>query len=398
MRVSLFFMNFGPYHIARIAALSRRCVVLPIELHACSSDYLWGTGGFQMFERSTLLESTESRGSNHEVVRERLCRALDRLKPDVLAVPGWWEPASLAAIEWATAAGVPVIMMSESTRTDERRLAHREYLKRQVIRMCAAAIVGGKPHASYIQELGMDEARVMDGYDVVDNRHFSQGAAAARSAPASTRKELELPEHYFLASSRFLPRKNLLRLIAAYDLHRQQAGANPWSLVILGYGSQEREIRAEVAKRNLLPWVRLTGFQPYDRLPAYYGLAGAFIHPALAEPWGLVVNEAMAAGTVPIVSKACGCAPDLIADGETGLQFDPENVEELSRLMVRISVEEDLRVRLAKNAEIRIQEWSPDRFAQNFMRAAQIALSGNSRPISLVARACLWTLLLRRAS
>ena len=378
MRVCLFFKNFGPYHVARIAALSAQCSVLPIELSATSLEYRWGSGEHESFHRTTLLPGAEARSASQSVVRDRLLQTLDRHRPDVLAVPGWWEPASLAAIEWAAATRVPVIMMSESARNDERRWAHREFVKRQVMRMCSAAIVGGKPHARYLRDLGMDAARVLDGYDVVDNRHFSQGAAAARKDCGGTRAELRLPEQYFLASSRFLPRKNLIRLIAAYHLYRRQVGAcHAWSLIILGYGRQEQEIRAEVAARNLLPWVRLTGFQPYRRLPGYYALAGAFIHPALTEPWGLVVNEAMAAGTVPIVSKTCGCAPDLVTHGETGFQFDPEDVDELSRLMGRISSEPDLRARLAKNAASRIEDWSPNRFARNFMYAAQVALDGS---------------------
>ncbi len=396
MRACVFFKNFGPYHVARIAALSAQCSVLPVELFETSSEYAWGSGEHESFRRTTLVSCEEARSADHAVVRKRLLTALNRFKPEVLAVPGWWEPASLAAIEWAAAAGVPVIMMSETTRTDERRRAHREYVKRQVIRMCSAAIVGGKPHARYIRDLGMDAARVVDGYDVVDNQHFSRGARAARSQAAATRVELGLPDHYFLASSRFLPRKNLLRLIAAYDLYRGQLpSSRTWSLVIIGYGIQEEEIRSEVAKRNLLPWVRLTGFQPYDSLPGYYGLAGAFVHPALAEPWGLVVNEAMASGIVPLVSETCGCAADLVTDGETGFQFDPEDLGQLSGLMIRISGQQDLRKRLAKNAESRIQEWSPDRFAQNFMLAAQLAIGGGLRSIPFVAKVCLWTLLHR---
>jgi glycosyltransferase involved in cell wall biosynthesis len=242
----------------------------------------------------------------------------------------------------------------------------------------------------------MEPSRILDGYDVVDNKHFAEGASAARDDMSVTRSRLKLPEQYFLASSRLIPRKNLKHLIAAYDLYQRQTGAvRAWSLVILGYGSQEEELRAEVAKRGLLPWVHLMNFQPYNKLPAYYGLAGAFVHPALTEPWGLVVNEAMAAGVVPLVSKTSGCAPDLVTDGETGFQFDPRDAGQLCVAMTRVSGEPALRTRLAKNAEARIQEWSPDRFAGNFMLAAQIALSGTHGPPSRMAKTCI-RILLRR--
>jgi glycosyltransferase involved in cell wall biosynthesis len=396
LKICLFFKNFGPYHIARIAALSRRCLVLPIEVSENSSEYLWGDGEYRSFTRTTLLSSAESATVGQALIRDRLIGTLDRLAPDVLVVPGWYEPASLAALKWARVSKVPVIMMSESTQHDDRRYSHREFVKRQIIRMCSGAIVGGTPHAAYMQELGMKPSRIVDGYDVVDNDHFAHGAATARRDAEMRRTEFRLPANYFLASSRFIPRKNLLRLIAAYELYRRHIPDDrAWHLVILGYGSQEQELRAEIERRRLQSWVNIQGFQPYNRLPTYYGLAGAFIHPALREPWGLVVNEAMAAGLPPLVSKAAGCAMDLVTDGETGFQFDPENVEQLASLMARISLDRDLRLQLSKQAENRIREWSPARFADNLLRVARTALDLKSQPAPFLARICLQTLLHR---
>jgi glycosyltransferase involved in cell wall biosynthesis len=396
LKVCLLFKNFGPYHVARIAALSRQCLVLPIEISKTSSEYRWGDGEFRSFSRTTLLSAAESASAGQALIRDRLIGNLVRLAPDVLAVPGWYEPASLAAIKWARASNVPVVMMSESTRNDEHRYPHREFVKRQIVRMCSAAVVGGTPQAAYMQELGMEPSRIVDGYDVVDNDHFAHGAAAARNDSDSKRSEFQLPGNYFLASSRLIPRKNLLRLIAAYQLYRRQIGdGHAWHLVILGYGSQEPELHAEIERRGLQSWVSLQGFQPYNRVPTYYGLAGAFIHPALSEPWGLVVNEAMAAGLPPLVSKAAGCAADLVTDGETGFQFDPENVEQLGSLMAPISRDRELRFHLSKQAENRIREWSPTRFANNLLRVARTALDFKSEPAPFLARVCLQTLLHR---
>ena len=344
----------------------------------------------------TTLLSSEIPATNGRLVHPRLLETLERLRPDAVAVPGWWEPASLAAIQWARRARVPAIMMSESNRHDEPRYVHREFMKRQVIRMCSAALVGGSSHAGYVRDLGMDPSRIADGYDVVDNEHFARGAAAARNHADAKRAEFQLPANYFLASSRLIPRKNLLRLIAAWDLYRNQIESRPpWSLVIVGYGAEEQAIRAEIESRGVSPWVKLMGFQPYEKLPVFYGLAGAFIHPALSEPWGLVVNEAMAAGLPCLVSSACGCAPDLVKHGETGFQFDPQNIAQLAALMVRVSLDTELRTRLARNAESAIREWSPARFGNNLANLARNALNNQKTSHSILASACLRTLLLR---
>src|ERR1051325_7813925 len=109
MRACLFFSNFGPYHVARIAAVAEQCTVLPVELWANSAEYLWGDGRYQGFLRTTLVGGDEVKTVGRPIVCERLVKTLARLKPDVLAVPGWSGAASLVAIRWARAARVPVI-------------------------------------------------------------------------------------------------------------------------------------------------------------------------------------------------------------------------------------------------------------------------------------------------
>src|SRR5208337_5127598 len=80
----------------------------------------------------------------------------------------------------------------------------------------------------------------------------------------------------------------------------------------------------------------LPGFKQYEELPAYYGLAGAFVHASTAEQWGLVANEAMASGLPVLVSNRCGCATELVEEGRNGFAFDPENVEQLAGFMRRL--------------------------------------------------------------
>jgi len=396
MKICVIFKNFGPYHVARMAALSSQCSVLPIEISETSADYRWGDVENNLCARTTLISSSEIPVANSRLVHVRLLETLGHLRPDAVAVPGWWEPASLAAIQWARRADIPAIMMSESNRHDERRHPYREFMKRQVVRMCSAALVGGASHAAYVRDLGMDPSCIADGYDVVDNGYFARGAAAARNHADANRDAFQLPANYFLASSRLLPRKNLIRLVAAWDLYRKRiTNRLPWSLVIVGYGAEEQAIRTEVEVRGISQWVKLMGFQPYEKLPVFYGLAGAFIHPALSEPWGLVVNEAMAAGLPCIVSSACGCAPDLVNHGETGFQFDPQDTAQLADLMARISMDAELRARLAKNAEVGIRDWSPSRFGNNLAHLARTALHSKKTSNSVLANACLRTLLLR---
>src|SRR6202008_1254907 len=100
-------------------------------------------------------------------------------------------------------------IMSETHALDHPRRAWKEAVKRRIVGLCSASLVGGTPHRDYIAALGAPLDRVFTGYDVVDNEHFRIGAERARRAKVSLRKNLGLPAQFFMACSRFEAKKNL---------------------------------------------------------------------------------------------------------------------------------------------------------------------------------------------
>ncbi|MDX1548697.1 MAG: glycosyltransferase, partial [Rhodothermales bacterium] len=106
-------------------------------------------------------------------------------------------------------------------------------------------------------------------------------------------------------------------------------------------------------------------------LPVYYGRAGGFVHPAHNDQWGLVVNEAMAAGLPVLVSTRAGCAQDLVHDGENGFRFDPADPAALARLLARLAAPETDRAAMGRRSREIIARWSPERFAEGLHRAAE---------------------------
>ena len=205
----------------------------------------------------------------------------------------------------------------------------------------------------------MDPGRVFDGYDAVDNAYFAAGADAARTDAATLRAKYRLPERYFLASARFIPKKNLPRLLRAFAAYRVAAGQSAWDLVLLGDGPEKPAVLRAIAETNASEAVHLPGFKPFADLPVYYGLAGALVHPSTTEQWGLVVNEAMAAGLPAIVSQTCGCAADLITEWITGFAFDPYDEAALTRALATVSAPTFDRAAMGRAARTRIAEWGP---------------------------------------
>jgi glycosyltransferase involved in cell wall biosynthesis len=81
------------------------------------------------------------------------------------------------------------------------------------------------------------------------------------------------------------------------------------NLVVIGDGPLRPAVEKLASERS---WMRTLGFVNQGEIAEWYGAADLFVLPSDREPWGLAVNEAMAAGAVPIVSDAVGCARDLV--------------------------------------------------------------------------------------
>jgi 1,2-diacylglycerol 3-alpha-glucosyltransferase len=363
------FDMFGPYHLARLNSLGARHPTLGIEVAARSGTYDWQPMEVETrFERQTLFDVKDSSELSTTQIDRAIAAHLDRFCPDVVLVPGWTSRGALSMLRWGLKHRIPVVVMSESTRRDRIRSAWREALKRRVVASFSAGLVGGDPQKDYLVELGMERERIALGYDVVDNAHFSQAAQTARKHARRLRNDLGLPERYLLASARFIPIKNLLGLIEAFGRFRRLRLASQTGLVLLGDGPERAVLEAKRAELGLDEAILTPGFKHYDQLPIYYGLADGFVHVNRNEPWGLVVNEAMAAGLSVIVSKACGCASNLVKDGENGYLVDHDDLDEIADRLARVDDDPALRAYMAERSRIIIAEWGRERFAAGAKR------------------------------
>ncbi len=402
MKAAIIFDNFGPYHLARIRAAAQACDLTAIEIAGRSAEYAWDgrdqvqSGEGEGLKCITLFQQGTSHGAGSREIAGRIESALDNISPLAVFIPGWSSPAAFAALNWCVRRQVPAIMMSESTAWDDTRISWREAVKRRLVGLCRSALVGGLSHEDYIVKLGMLREQVFLGYDAVDNQYFSQEAEKSRMAQEVIREKFALPRSYFLASARFIEKKNLPRLLKAYAGYRQLAAEEdsggtkpPWDLVLLGDGELRASLLELRASFSLENCVHLPGFIQYPDLPAYYGLAKAFIHASTTEQWGLVVNEAMASGLPVLVSNRCGCAANLVQDGVNGFTFDPSETQELVQLMMRISAPGFPLAELGEASRMIISDWGTERFGSGVKAAVDCAVEIGSRPASLFDRTLL---------
>lgn len=347
--------------------------VTAIEVAAESRTYAWDPIEASLpFDRRTLFSDRVSEDVPVHLLGERIGKTFSEITPAAVAIPGWSTPAALTALRWCLEHEVPAILLSETTAYDFERRWWKEWPKRRLVQQFAAALVGGRDHRHYLKHLGMPARAITKGYDVVDTIHFADGARKARQQLRTIRQQFNLPARYVLASARFIPKKNLPRLIAAYA-HYRGANDHPWDLVLLGDGPERPAVEAAIARKAVEAHVHLPGFQQYDVLPAYYGAAEAFIHASTTEQWGLVVNEAMAAGLPVGVSRRCGCACELVREGRNGWTFDPFTVEDIASVLTRLHTSVNSGARLGEVSKEIITDWGPDRFGEGLHAAVKHA-------------------------
>jgi glycosyltransferase involved in cell wall biosynthesis len=373
-RLAIVFHRLSHRNYARIAAAAAHGVVTAIELCPIEAECAGQTPPKLPYRRITLFESHQAHARAASALTERMNAALSEVAPFAVAVGGWSDPGALAALAWCVKHAVPAVVMSDTHAGEAPRAWWREWAKRRVIALFSAGLVGGTPQLEYLAALGMPRERIFTGYNVVDNAHFAAGADAARRDDAATRRRLDLPPAYLLACVRFAPEKNLLFLLGAFAEYRRRAPAGEaWGLVLAGDGEQWPLLERRIAELSLQGVVHTPGFVEYDDLPAYYGLAGAFVLASLAEPWGIVINEAMATGLPVLVSDRSGCVPDLVADGKNGCIFDPCNAHALAERVVKLCHGGYDRAAMGDASREIIARWTLETFAQNLWRAVETA-------------------------
>jgi glycosyltransferase involved in cell wall biosynthesis len=391
------FTNFGPYHLARLRALAIRLRhrgdrLIAYEVAGRERRYPWlACKGAEPFEWNTIFPGRDLESLSRLACYRAQLAALARDRPDAVALVGYARPESMASLAWARREGRPAVLMSETQAIDHSRAWWKEAIKRRRVRRCDAALVGGPRHAAYLAELGMSTDRIVLGYNAIDNDYYTERAAAARSSADGRRGLPDRP--YFLAASRFVAEKNLPRLVRAFATYRTRSDErSAWDLVLVGDGPGAAAVEEAVEASGVAGAIHRPGFLQIEELTRWYAFAGAFVHPSLMEPWGLVVNEAAACGLPLLVSERAGCVETLVPDptGTTGGRFDPRDERELSdALWAMANLPETDRIAMGRRAAEVVADWGPDRFARGALDAFDIAAESSKRrrvPVAEVVR------------
>lgn len=379
-RVAVIWIDWYQYHIARFRALVESASVpgqvRGIELvggAGVHSGYKFAEEIPASFPVKTLFPDTNWHDVSGASLARAVWKSLSKEKPNLVLVPGYYTLPGIAAALWGKLNKSTTVLMTESGAQDQERVWWKESLKGFLIRsLFDWAVSGGRRHRRYLARLGFPPGRVARYYDVVDNNFFREKTEALRNH--ATAADFEMPHRYFLYVGRLAPEKNLYALLMAYIQYRVSGGN--WALVFVGDGSEREQLSAIAERCGFGGDIYFEGLKKSDDLIPYYAFASCLVLPSTSEPWGLVVNEAMASGLPVIVSQRCGCADDLVEENGNGMLFDPASHFELTGCLSSMASCSDQKLTAMGRRSLElISCFSPKAWAAEVVRLANAGLS-----------------------
>lgn len=285
-------------------------------------------------------------------------------RPDVVVGGGWDQPAALIAHRLRRVFSYGFSWWVESTERDLRgRLRIPTAFKKSLLAGSDSVIVPGTASAQYVERLGARPERVVVAPNAVDMRFFSLYERDARRPEARCK---------FLYVGRLHPAKGLDTLLNAWRL----LGSHLTSLTIVGDGPARSHLTRRVTLEGLSS-VHFAGHLNREGLANEYASADVFVFPSLSDPWGLVLNEAMAFGLPIVTTSAPGATDDLVRDGWNGFVVPLGDAITLAKAMQELERDPIRRTEMGKRSLEHISEFVPERCAKGLAAGARMASLAN---------------------
>ncbi len=366
LRILVIHNALSPYRLALFREITRisghRFKFLFTE--PLSGDRLWevDTAGIHM----EIIDAPRIRIGNKKLqlwFRTERFRDYDRIVlNDHLTVPG------LLALGYARARKIPTLLWTANTLNALGDLPGWQIpLKGLITRLSSNFLVPGSMGREYIHSLGIPQERIHVCNNVVDNTLFARARQASREEKQALREKLGLRGPVLLYCGQFIRRKGLDTLMEALDGLNKEL---EFTLLALGSGPLGEELRARFprgANRRLV----IPGFVQPSEIHRYYAVSDIFVLPAHIDTWGMVVNEAMAAGVPPIVSTGAGAHADMVSHGKSGFHFEKGDAAALAGHLERLITDRELRAGMVREGDRILERFTLEHAARQFIAAVE---------------------------
>jgi len=283
---------------------------------------------------------------------------------------GYNDLTRLLLIRWAKRAAIPVILSGDSNVfADARTPALTRFFKDFVLRWVLR-------HVSGLMPMGTCGRAFFRRY--VDHElpeflfPYEPDYAALRSpdpirlARFRVKHGLNSTRKRLLFCGRLVEVKRVDTLLRAFVSIAQ--ARRDWDLVIAGQGPLRRELESLIPD-SLGDRVKWLGFLQSDEMPLVYHACDVLVHPAEFEPWGLVINEAIACGLPIVTTSVVGAAVELVQHKRNGLIVTPRSVDLLAEAIFTIT-RNDCYLQMHEWCGASLERWRRAADPVNAVRAA----------------------------
>ena len=223
--------------------------------------------------------------------------------PDIIIAAGF-TPTILIAFLYAKLKKKKFIVFTDSWYHSVNQLSFiHKFLRRTIIPKADASICIGKKGKQFLTDYGAKANSVFISPLAIDNSYYNKFI-----------KNMEKREYDLLFSGQFIDRKMPFFIIGV--LKELNKSFNKLKFLLIGSGPKEKDILMALDSLNIN--YTFPGFIQQSELPSYYANAKILLFPTRNDPWGLVANEACAAGTPVITNELSGVADDLIIHNYNG--------------------------------------------------------------------------------
>jgi glycosyltransferase involved in cell wall biosynthesis len=294
------------------------------------------------------------------VIAPRLWRDVQASGLDALVVHGHTPAAMLVAIAAAKASNIPVFMRCE-THLGLHRSALRLRFRKPLLKLLYGGLNGflaiGTANAEFYRTIGVQEHRIFPMPYAVDNARFMAASQATVEDRPNFRASLGVRDArpIILFAGKLQRRKRPDDLLRAAAILARDGLL--FHVVMVGSGDMEPALRA-MSRQLGIASVHFAGFVNQSQLPEVYAACDIFVLPAENEPWGLAVNEAMAAGLPIVASAELGCVPDLLRHDRNGRTFIAGDIQGLANALRPLLSDREKRLSMGAQSREIISRWS----------------------------------------
>ncbi len=287
----------------------------------------------------------------------KVWKVLNELNPDVLIITAF-KPTMLYGVLWCMMKRRKLIVYNDGTLLSERNFSRTQKLiRRFTFKATDAFVACGKGGFDLYKSYGVKESKMFKSCLCIDNSKF-------------TPEPIESREYHLMFCGQIVERKlPMLFVEIAKTLNREIPN---FKVLIVGEGAQRKQVLEELEQNNIAYY--FAGYLDQKTLPTFYAKAKLLLFPTIGDCWGIVANEACAAGTPVITCEYAGVANDLIVHGKNGYVLTL-NAEHWAKHALHLLKNPELLKTFSDNAVELVKPFNHQQAAEGILQSVAFSLS-----------------------